>query len=67
MARKTQFRNIPLRLPDYEALLRVKNLYEKDFHRKVKWSEFIMTLATGYCLGRAVVLNEDKFRLTIDR
>lgn len=60
------YRTIAIRPEVFEKMLSVKSLYEQDFSRKVSWSEFLISLATGYCLGRAVVMNENSYKLTFD-
>jgi len=63
---KITFRNVPVRSDDYEALEIAKQLYENDFHRQVTWSDFLMSLATGFCIGRSMLLNESKFNLLVE-
>ncbi len=63
---KVSFRNIPIRERDLEKIERAKIIFEKDFHGRVSWSDFFMTLVTGYCLGRSVLVNENKFNLLLE-
>ena len=64
--KKITFRNVPVRSDDYEALEMAKNLFENDFHRTASWSDFLISLATGYCMGRSLLLNESKFNLLVE-
>ena len=63
---KITFRNVPLRSEDYEKLCRAKILYERDFHKRVSWSDFLISLAVGFCLGRSLLVNENKFNLLLE-
>ena len=51
----------------YHRLKKVKELYEEDFDREnVTWGEFIESLATGYFIGRAVLIEEARVRIPED-
>ena len=42
----------------FRRLQKVKEMYAEDFDRdKVPWGEFLESLATGYFIGRAVILS----------
>ncbi len=64
--KKITFQNIPVRSDDYQKLKRAKILYERDFHNQVSWSDFLMSMATGFCLGRSLLTNENKFNLLLE-
>lgn len=58
--RMKSYRSIALSEKDYARIEATKRLFEQDFSRKVTWNEFILALATGYVMGRAILLNEDR-------
>ncbi len=63
---KIIFQTVPVRSEDYEKLSRAKEIYERDFHKRVSWSDFLISLATGFCLGRSLLSNENKFNLLME-
>ncbi len=59
MARNNQ-KTISLRRGDYDKLIRIKELYEYDKGCRIDWSDFFLTLALSYYLGRG--LNEQTWK-----
>ncbi len=64
--KKITFRNVPVRTDDYAKMERAKILFERDFHRQVSWSDFFLSVVTGYALGRSILSNENKFNLLLE-
>ena len=51
----------------FHRLQKVKELYTEDFDRdKVTWGEFLESLAVGYFVGRAVLIEETRVRIPED-
>jgi len=63
---KITFKNVPVRSEDYEKLERAKMLFERDFHKRVSWSDFMLSMVTGFAMGRSILANENKFNLMIE-
>jgi hypothetical protein len=59
------YKNIPVKECDYIKIKQVKALLEKDFDTTFSWSSFMILLATSYCVGKAVFMNEDKYTLQV--
>jgi len=55
MARSSRYRQIPVKLEDFEKLLIIKGIYEENAKEKITWSQFFMSLGTGYCVGMAII------------
>lgn len=58
-----KYKTLGIEADEVTKLKRVKELFEEDFRKRTSWTEFVMSLAVGYCIGRSILLNENVVRL----
>ena len=61
----SKYKSVAIREEDSAVLEATKDIYEKDFGRKISWSEFFRTLCMGYCVGRTLVMADDKMVIAV--